>query len=51
MRTVGIMIIVRAVVVRITAVLTSRQLVKRSKVFAMKRFLKSMKRLITCSGF
>ena len=40
MRTVGIMIIVRAVVVRITAVLASRQLVKRSKVIAMKKISK-----------
>ena len=31
MRTVGIMIVVRPVVVRITAVMTSRELMKRSE--------------------
>ncbi len=38
-RTVGIMVIVGAVVVRITAVLTSRQLVKRSNVIAMRKIV------------
>ena len=38
MRTVGIMIVVRPVVVRITAVMTSRELMKRSEANVMKRF-------------
>ena len=37
MRTVGIMIVVRPVVVRITAVMTSRELMKRSDANVMKK--------------
>ena len=48
MRTVGIMIVVRPVVVRITAVMTSRELMKRSEANVMKKIFTLQSVKINC---